>query len=91
MAKRSITKANNHSAIMKIFEVRFTNDEWAALHALAGAMLLDKGFERKEAVEYIGSLTEPNILRQALGLPTRQRGGARAGAGRKNGKRKVKK
>lgn len=75
---------------MKIFEIRFTDAEWAALHALAGAVLMRRGMDCKGAVDHIKALTPPNVLRLALGLAARHRGGARVGAGRPKEKEKVK-
>jgi hypothetical protein len=57
---------------MKISNIEFTDSEWAQIVKLA-----------KAQADYQSSLTPPNILRLALSLETKQRGGKRDNAGRK--------
>lgn len=67
---------------MKITNMNFSKADAAAIYALAGAALMDQGKSRKEARAYIESLTSQNVLRLALGLPVRNRGGPRPNSGR---------
>jgi hypothetical protein len=68
---------------MKITNMHFTKADAAALYALAGAALMDQGKSRKEARTIIAGLTPQNLVRLALGLPIRRRGGARPNTGRR--------
>jgi hypothetical protein len=67
---------------MKITNLEFSHADAAAIYALAGAACKDQGMSRKDALSYIAVLTPQNVLRLALGLPVRQRGGARPNSGR---------
>jgi hypothetical protein len=66
---------------LRIQDLRLSKTETAALHALAGAMLMDAGYSREETVEYMDTLTPANIVRVALGFTVRKRGGARPNTG----------
>ena len=57
---------------IKIATIEFSADEWVSVCALAQ--------KKNEAVQ-IETLTPPNVLRQALGLEIKKRGGARLGTG----------
>jgi hypothetical protein len=70
---------------MKITNLKFSQTDAAAIYALAGAACKDQGMSRKDALSYIAALTPQNVLRLALGLPVRRRGGARPNSGRKRG------
>src|SRR5262249_3515863 len=69
---------------MKVSYLEFTRAESAAIYTLAGATCKDMGMNRKEAMAYIGGLTPQNIIRLALGLSIRTRGGKRPNNGRRN-------
>lgn len=68
---------------MRIRELTLSKSEIAAVYTLAGAKLLDGGMSSQQVVTYLKSLTPQNVVRVALGLDTRTRGGKREGAGAK--------
>lgn len=55
---------------MKISNIEFSDDDWAVVLKLAAQNSL-----------YAANLSTPNKLRLALGLPLKQRGGARPNTG----------
>ena len=62
---------------VKISNIEFSADEWAQICALA---------QRKNKKAQLAALTPPNILRLALGLETKKRGGARPNTGNRAAK-----
>lgn len=67
---------------MKIFHIEFNTVETAVIYTRAGANLMHRGMDKKEAMKFIKSLTPQNVLRLALDFDTRNRGGTRQNAGR---------
>lgn len=59
---------------IKIATIEFTSDEWESVRALA---------QKKNKKTDLDSLTPPNVLRLALGLEAKKRGGARPNTGRR--------
>ncbi len=57
---------------IKIATIEFTTEEWESVRALA---------QKKNKKADINSLTKPNVLRLALGLGDKKRGGARPNTG----------
>ena len=57
---------------IKIATIEFTSDEWKSVCALA---------QKKSKKAELDSLTQPNVLRLALGLEAKARGGARPNTG----------
>lgn len=57
---------------VKISNIEFNANEWASVCALA---------QKKHKKAQLETLTPPNVLRLALGLETKQRGGARPNTG----------
>lgn len=62
---------------LKISNIEFSPDEWASVCALA---------QKKNKKAQLENLTPPNILRQALGLEIKKRGGARPNTGNRTPK-----
>jgi hypothetical protein len=62
---------------VKIATIEFSADEWANVYALA---------QKKNKKSQIETLTPPNILRLALGLELKKRGGARPNTGNRTQK-----
>lgn len=61
----------------KISNIEFTSEEWANVKTLA---------QKKNKKADLDLLTPPNILRLALGLKTKKRGGARPNTGNRTAK-----
>jgi len=80
-ARRCLSGDNN----MKIYNIEFSIVETAVIYTRAGANLMHKGMDRKEALKLIKTLTPQNVLRLALDFETRKRGGSRLNAGRPKG------
>ncbi len=59
---------------VKIATIEFMADDWESVCALA---------QKKNKKVQLETLTPPNILRLALGLETKKRGGARPNTGRR--------
>ena len=57
---------------MKISNIEFSEFEWESIRSLA---------QKKSKKADINSLTPPNVLRLALGLDAKKRGGARPNTG----------
>lgn len=64
---------------MKITNMQFSTLETAVLYVRAGVTLQQAGWNKKDAVEYVKTLTPQNVVRLALGsdFPIRSRGGSR--------------
>jgi hypothetical protein len=62
---------------VKIATIEFTAEEWESVRSLA---------QRKNKRADLTLLTPPNILRLALQLETKKRGGARLNTGNRNAK-----
>lgn len=60
---------------VKIATIEFTAEEWQSVRALA---------QKKNKKADLDSLTKPSILRLALGLEIKKRGGARPNTGNRN-------
>jgi len=59
---------------VKIATIEFTAEEWECVRALA---------QKKNKKTDLDLLTPPNVLRLALGLEAKKRGGARPNTGRR--------
>lgn len=62
---------------LKISNIEFSANEWASICALA---------QKKNKKAQLQTLTAPNILRMALKLKTKKRGGARPNTGNRKQK-----
>ncbi len=62
---------------VKIATIEFTVEEWENVCALA---------QKKNKKAELGDLTKPTILRLALGLEAKKRGGARQNTGNRTAK-----
>lgn len=62
---------------IKIATIEFTGEEWESVRSLA---------QKKNKKTEIDSLTPPNVLRLALGLEAKKRGGARPSTGNRTAK-----
>lgn len=60
---------------IRIATIEFTAEEWEIVRATA---------QRKNKKTDLDSLTQPSILRLALGLEVKKRGGARPNTGNRN-------
>ena len=60
---------------VKIATIEFTAEEWETIRASA---------QRKNKKAQLHTLTQPSILRLALGLEIKKRGGARPNTGNRN-------
>lgn len=60
---------------VKIATIEFTSEEWDSVRALA---------QKKNKKAELDNLTQPSILRLALGLEIKKRGGARPNTGNRN-------
>ena len=77
---------------MKITNIDFTDEEWAAIEECAACVVLSQGNapSRKQAVAYCKRITPQNVIRLSYGFKVRKRGGLQVGGFGRNKKEDTK-